>query len=300
MKRMIAGFAASCFVFCASVVGANVIWTNVGWAQDQKAVPQKAIPLPPVDVSSYDPQLSAKEAALTNWDLAVSGIRVGLIASRNVLATDRNGGSLEELVAQGHFAVKAIITRTGSANWYINAEPDLTPPDGSLLLAAIQTLEQDCADGACEDQRKAILDIFGKLGESFKQAGDQAAKIADSKEAGTEHALMAEILSNMSDYLAGSAWYENLTLTEVGRDGQEVSARLVGALGVWNNLAPYIGLMDKEIDTAIEAAIDHLLRDMRRNTRNKPVLAPDGPEIAALKASSSALAVELKRAAGLF
>ncbi len=111
---------------------------------------------------------------------------------------------------------------------------------------------------------------------------------------------MAEIFTAMADYLGSAAWYSNLTLTELGKDGDEIAGRIVGALAVWNTLAPYIGMMDKPLDDRIEATIEQLLTGVKTNIRGKAVLTPDSAALATVKISSNALAAELRTAAGLF
>lgn len=61
-----------------------------------------------------------------------------------------------------------------------------------------------------------------------------------------------------------------------------------------------MGLTNPEIDAAINAAIDGLLRDLRGNTRGKEVLDADSAEIATLKQATAKVATGLRQAAGLF
>ena len=273
-------------------------------ASAQEGAPAKSdkasIPTLPQSTDSYDPSLTAKEAALTNWTLAVSGIRAGKVVSGNVIATAAEDSSFEALAEQAQFAVKTMVIRYNSANWLFAAESDVSPMDTDILLSAIKAANQTCNSGECKAEREAIAKAFTNASDAFDRAAKAAASAAKAHEAHGDAHLMALSLENMAHYLEGPAWYSNLSLTEMGKDGEEVAARLVGALAIWHNIEAYVGMANQEIDGAINASIDLLLRDMRRNTRNKPVLEADSKEIARLRKSAAALADNLHRAAALF
>lgn len=260
-----------------------------------------SIPMPaPAEAGSYDPQLTAKEAALANWTLAVSGIRAGKVVSDKVVAATGTDMAYEDLTEQAQFALKTMVLRYNSANWLFTADAGVAPIDGAVILVAVQAAAADCVSAGCGAERAALAEAFIDASAAFARTGDAAAAAATAREAKGDRELMTGILQAMADYLAGPGWYSDLSLTEAGRDGEEVSARIVGTLAIWRNVEPYVGLTSAEVDDAVNAAIDTLLRDLRRNTRNKPVLPPDSAEIAALRASTAALAAELRRAAALF
>ncbi|TCP39877.1 hypothetical protein [Rhodovulum marinum] len=265
-------------------------------AQESGSIPMP----PPAEAGSYDPQLTAKEAALANWTLAVSGIRAGKIVSDTVVAAAATDTPYDDLTTQAQFALKTMVLRYNSANWLFAADSGVAPIDGAVILAAVQAAAADCASEGCGVERAALAEAFANASAAFVRTGDAAAQAARAQEPKSDRDLMIGILEAMADYLAGPGWYSDLSLTDVGRDGEEVSARIVGALAIWRNVEPYVGLTSAEVDDAVNAAIDTLLRDLRRNTRNKPVLAADSAEIAALRSSTEALAAELYRAADLF
>jgi len=276
-----------------------------GWAASQTikaSKDEKAVPLPPVDPNSYGPQLSAKEAALTTWALAVSGIRAGHVVSDHILRAGKKAIPFSRLAPQARFAVKTMITRYSAANWLFSTDQSVAPIDPSVILAVAKAAAQPCenAGEACETKREALLAAFLNASQAFDATADAVEQAAISQQAKPERQLMAEIFTAMSDYLGSAAWYSNLTLTELGKDGDEIAGRIVGALAVWNTLAPYIGMMDKPLDDRIEATIEQLLTGVKTNIRGKAVLTADSAALATVKISSNALAAELRTAAGLF
>jgi len=112
--------------------------------------------------------------------------------------------------------------------------------------------------------------------------------------------LMSEQLGAMAAYLDSGAWAEDLVLTEFGMDGSVVADRIVGTIALWRNVEPYVGLTSPEIDDAINARAQSLLRTLRRETRDMDRLEPQGAARARLTEAARALAAELRRAAGLF
>lgn len=264
-------------------------------AQDQNAPLITASP----GFGSYDPQLTAKEAVLANWDLAVSGIRAGgYLGGRIADAAEAGRVNAAALGRQAGAAVDTMIVRYNSAHWLISQEPSLTPVDAGHLTAVIEASEARCASdcGAHLDQ---VGTAFRTAADAFDETALDALALADVRAEQAELRLLSELLITMADYLEGGAWSDDLMLVEHGRGDEELSARLVGLLAIWGNIEPYIGMRSPEIDDAINAGKDALLRDLR-DVRRQDALDADGPEIQALSASASDLAIELRRAAELF
>ncbi len=270
-------------------------------AQPTKAAKmEKAVPLPPVDPNSYDPQLSAKEAALATWALAVSGIRAGHVVCDHVLRAGNKKTPYSRLAPQARFALKTLITRYSAANWLFASDQSLAPIDPAIILAVAKAAEQRCKSKTCEEEHAALLAAFAKASDAFATTANAVEIAANSQQTKGERALLADIFTAMADYLAGPAWYSNLTLSEAGKDGDEIAGRIVGTLAVWNTLAPYIGMMDKPLDNRIEASIDQLLLDVKTHIRSKESLNADSAELAIIKISSNALAASFRQASDLF
>ena len=264
------------------------------------AAQENTIPMPNADESSYDPTLTAKEATLASWDLAVSGIRAGGIVSGNVVELAGSEKGFEALSEQAQFALKTMTTRYSSANWMFGTEAELAPIDPAILQAVIAAAALTCDTGDCAAERASIETAFGEAANAFGDAGHSANALADALEDEGDRFLMTRLLRKMAEYLEGDAWHSDLVFGQLRSAGEEISARIVGVLAIWRYIEPYVGTTSPEIDDDINAAIDLLLRDLRRNTRSKAELAPESREIAALAAATAALATELRRAAALF
>ena len=261
---------------------------------------EKAVPLPPVDPNSYDPQLSAKEAALATWALAVSGIRAGHVVCDHVLRAGSKGTPYSRLAPQARFALKTMITRYSAVNWLFASDQRVAPIDPAIILAVARAADQSCKSKDCEEERTALLAAFAKASDAFATTANAVEIAARSQQVKGERDLLANIFTAMAEYLGSSAWYSNLTLSEAGKDGDEIAGRIVGTLAVWNTLAPYIGMMDKPLDTQIEASIDQLLQDVKMHIRGKKTLSADSAALDSVKLSSNALAANFQKAANLF
>ena len=71
-------------------------------------------------------------------------------------------------------------------------------------------------------------------------------------------------------------------------------------MSLWRNVEPYVGLANPEIDAAINAASQDLLRTLRRETRNLGTVAPDSAVHRLITDKAQRLAAEFRRAAALF
>ncbi|MEL6598606.1 MAG: hypothetical protein AAGK98_05150 [Pseudomonadota bacterium] len=253
--------------------------------------------VPSADQGSYNPQLTAKEAVLTNWKLAISGLRAGKFVSDNVARAE--GVEYPKLAAQAEFAAETMLLRYASSYWLFAMDETLDPVDGAVLLAAMAASRMPC-ETACDAATEALTTAFGSASAVLEEAAQAAELAAEARKGISDVEALAELLSDMATYLDSPAWHSDLSLTAAGMDGKEVSARVVGTLAVWRNIEPFVGMRSAEIDTAVNAASDRLLRDVRRNTRRKEVLAPDSAEIETIRASAAQVAHELRRAAGLF
>ena len=243
---------------------------------------------------SYDPQLSAKEAVLANWELMASGIRAGQVVSRQVVALADEGVPYPHLARQADFAQRTMVQRYASAQWVHEGG------ESAAIRAAVVAAGTECAAEPCAAEREALRAAFLAAGDDLGAAAAVARGALTEREDGVDAALLSEQLSLIADYLEGRDWAEGLTLTDLGRDGEEVAARIVGAISIWRNVEPYVGLTDPEVDEAINAASERLLRTLRRETREAGALDPEGPELTAIGAAAGALAGEFRRAAALF
>lgn len=263
---------------------------------------ENTVAAPVADVANYDPTLSAKEAVLANWELAAAGIRAGRIVSANIVEMAETGAPYGALVRQAQFAQKTMVQRYNSALWIQSATDrgEQFEIDENALTDAVAAANAPCDLTDCSAQRAQLVAAFKRATTKLETAAQAARAELDLRVDKIDAILLSEQLSIMSDYLASTDWGRDFHLTEFGRDGEELAARIVGAVALWRNIEPYVGLANKEIDAAINDASRHLLRTMRHKTRGATVLDSNGPEIAEIKAAADVLAIEFKRAAALF
>lgn len=253
--------------------------------------------VPSGDQGSYNPQLSAKEAVLVNWKLATSGILAGkYVADQVAQAAPKDHA---KLAAQAQFAAETMLLRYASSYWLFAMDEALTPVQGDVLRAAHLASHTSCETG-CDDQIATLQAAFAEASTAFDAAAQAAQRQAETRAVISDTAALFELLTDMATYLESDAWHQNLSLAGLGLDGKEVSARVIGTLAVWRNIEPFVGLRSAEIDAAVNATSDRLLRDVRRNTRRKADLPADSAEIATIRTSAIAVAAELRRAAALF
>ncbi|MEL6679204.1 MAG: hypothetical protein AAFQ51_10880 [Pseudomonadota bacterium] len=272
---------------------AVALFLSAGLASGQEIT----APVPSADQGSYNPELSAKEAVLVNWKLAISGLRAGKFVSDQVVQA--HGGDYAKIAAQAEFAAETMLLRYSSSYWLFAMDEGLDPVNVAILLDAMSASRVPC-EAACDAQAEALTVAFRDASNALEAAALAATDAADARKAISDRAALAELLTDMATYLESSAWYDDLSMTSVGKDGEEVSARVIGTLAVWRNIEAFVGMRSPEIDDAINVAADRLLRDVRRNTRRKEVLLPDGAEIATIRASATQVATELRRGASLF
>ena len=268
-----------------------VLYVSTVSAQEIKAA------VPSADQGSYDPQLTAKEAVLTNWKLAISGLRAGKFVSDNVVAA--HGSPYKRIAQQAEFAAKTMLLRYASSYWLFTLDDALAPIDGDVLLAALNASQLGC-DSDCSNAETQLTETFAAASVALENAAVAAETAAAARGGLADSVALAELLTDIGSYLESDAWLQDLTLTDAGLDGEEVSARIIGTLAVWRNIEPFVGMRSQEIDDAINLATNKLLRDVRRNTRGKEVLAEDSTEIETIRISATAAAAEFRRAAELF
>lgn len=266
------------------------------------ALAQKdTIAAPAAPKASYDPTMSAKEAVLANWELAAAGIRAGKVVGRDVVAMAEGDGSFAALARQAQFAQKTMVQRYNAALWaYTDGSGIADEADSTALTDAVAAATLSCADAQCANERAAIHDAFARAVAELERAAAVANAALEARTETADTVLMAEQLTLMADYLEGGTWADDFNLTAFGRDGEEVSARIVGTMSLWRNIEPYVGLANPEVDNAINAAAEQLLRALRRTTRGSTTLAPDGPELTELRQKAKTLAGELRRAVSIF
>lgn len=261
---------------------------------------ETTVAAPVAAVANYDPTLSAKEAVLANWDLAASGIRAGaLVGDRVVEAIDR-GVPYARAVRIAGKAEGTMVQRWNAAQWIFAAAPDLGEMDRTILLAAAAAASADCETGPCDAESAALRAAFVEAGAIMAGTAEQARGEIEARVDRGDAALLSEQLQIVADYLEGGAWSRDLALADLGRDREEVAARLVGALSIWRNLEPYVGLAAPEIDDEINAAAEALLRTLRLGERQPGPLTEDGPELMALRDRAAAVAAGFREAAALF
>jgi len=277
-----------------TLIAAAVIGTTSVVAQEA------TISAPKASISSYDPQLSAKEAVLANWDLAASGIRAGHVIGSQVLALAETDANYDELVRQAAFAQKTMIQRYNAAQWIFLSGDDLAELHGGTLVDVVKAVQTECESTDCAQEKSNLTAAFRRAAAEMGETAQTARDAVDRRKSGVDAVLMSEQLSTIADYLEGDTWAKDLSLTDFGLDGDVVAARIVGTVALWRNVEPYVGLIDPELDTAINGAARELLRTLRRETRSAASLAEDGPELTAIKERAHALATEFRRAAALF
>lgn len=270
-------------------------------ALSHPAASQEAtIAAPPLDFGNYDPTMSAKEAVLANWELAASGIRAGEVLGKQVTALTDKDAPFDYLQSQAAFAQKTMLSRYFAASWIYVTDPDLARVEDATLQAIVAATAQTCAAGACAEERAAIRTAFARGAAELGAASGAARAAITERQPEVDAVLMSEQLGMMADYLESGAWAEDLVLTEFGMDGVVIADRIVGTIALWRNIEPYVGLANQEIDNAINAASQQLLRSLRRQTRGMEVLDPAGPELAEITAAANTLAAEFRRASALF
>lgn len=292
----------SYFVFasalsCAASLQLGLLPTGLSGAASAE---EATIAAPTPGVANYDPQLSAKEAVLANWELAASGILAGQVVSRQVAELAETDAPYEKLAHQARFALKTMLQRYNSAAWVYASGAAPSSVDGAALRAVVAAAETECVASDCSAERAALRAAFQAASDQLGAAAATAREAVEARQGLSDAVLMTEQLSIIADYLESGDWAEELNLTAFGRDGEVVSARIVGTAALWNNIEAYVGLTSPEVDAAINAANKQLLRKVVRTARRAKVLDPEGAAVADLKAAAAALAAELRRAAALF
>lgn len=264
------------------------------------AAQDATIIVPTGNFGNYNPTLSAKEAVLANWEMAASGIRAGEVLSERVVALADGDASFASLLNQASFAQKTMVSRYQAAAWIHHSNPDLARFSDETMRAIHAATRADCAEGDCAAESAAIRTAFAQGAEELRAATNAAlAEIAD-RQAGIDAVLLGEQLGLMAAYLESGAWAEDLVLTEYGMDGDVMADRIVGTIALWRNVEPYVGLTSPEVDDAINAAAQNLLRTLRRRTRGMERLDPQSAVLAELTTAADALAAELRKASALF
>ena len=262
---------------------------------------EATIAAPAPGIANYDPTMSAREAVLANWELAAAGIRAGRIVGTKVVDAGAGDASYGALLRQAKFAQKTMVQRYNAALWVYTPGTGISSPmDADTLAAAVQATETPCDATDCSAERAALLDAFAAASAALDAAARDAKAALNARENDSDTALMSEQLAFMATYLESGVWADNLALTDFGRDGEEIAARIVGTMSLWRNIEPYVGLANPELDAEINAGATHLLRTLRRNTRGSAPLAPDGPELTAIKDAATALALQFRRASAIF
>lgn len=262
------------------------------------AAQDATIATPTGNFGKYDPTLSAKEAVLANWEMAASGIRAGEVLGGRIALMADEGASFARLSRQAAFAQDTMVARYNAAGWAY-AGADLTPVDAATLRAMAAATAATC-EGPCEAERAAIGDAFANGAAQMGAAARSARAAIDARRDRVDAALMTEQFMIIADYLESGAWGTDLTLTAYGMDVDVVAHRIVGTMALWGNVEPYVGMANPEIDGAINAASQTLLRTLRRDTRGLQTVEADSHVMQDLRAAAAALGAEFRRAAALF
>ncbi|MEO1796026.1 MAG: hypothetical protein AAFR53_03295 [Pseudomonadota bacterium] len=258
-----------------------------------------SIVLPEGNFGNYDPTLSAKEAVLANWEMAASGVRAGAVLGGQIVDLADKGATYDRLSNQAQFALKTMVSRYSAAAWLFYQAPDAAALEDDALISLVAASTRECSE-ACEGAAQDIRATFAIATTQLSAATEAARSQISSRQDGRDADLLAEQLGIIATYLESGAWAEDLVLTEFGMDTAVVADRLVGALSMWRNIEPYVGLTDQEIDNAINTASSNLLRTLRRDTRGVERLDPDGQIVSDLKVAASTLGFEFRRASALF
>ncbi|MEL6550299.1 MAG: hypothetical protein AAFQ54_08625 [Pseudomonadota bacterium] len=261
--------------------------------------PGVAAPAP--GIANYDPTLSAKEAVLANWELASAGLRAGRVMAEKVVELAENDAPYPALARQAQFAQKTMVQRYNAAQW-VYADPSVAAPTDAerALAGAVGAAFTPCETGDCTAERDALEAAFVHATEELNAAALAARAALTAREDRADTVLMSEQLMLIATYLESGDWGSDFALTDFERDAEEMAARIVGTMSLWRNVEPYVGLAAPEIDAAINAASQDLLRTLRRETRNVGTLAPDSEILVQLTGKAQVLAAEFRRAAALF
>ncbi|MEM7522048.1 MAG: hypothetical protein AAF307_13580, partial [Pseudomonadota bacterium] len=262
---------------------------------------QTTIAGPALGMANYDPTMSAREAVLANWELAVSGIRAGRVLGENVVELADKDVPFAVLARQATFAQKTMVQRYNAAQWvYTDGSGVVAYPVGNALAAAVASTGLVCDAPPCPQERAALKNAFKAATLALEEASVSARGALTAREDLPDQVLMTEQLTLLADFLERGDWAEGFALTAFNRDAEELAARMVGAMSLWRNVEPYVGTASPEIDDAINVAAQQLLRTLRQTTRGAGALAPNGPELTAITEKAGSLAQEFRRAAGLF
>ena len=261
---------------------------------------EATIIVPEGNFGNYDPTLSAKEAVLANWEMAASGIRAGEVLGGKIVELADEEAEFDFLKRRAAFAQKTMLSRYHAASWsYVDA-PERPRVSDETLRAIVASTAADCTGEACSAEAAALRAAFAQGVDELGVAAAAAREAIVARQHRVDAVLMAEQLGMMAEYLDSGAWADDLVLTEFGMDSTVVADRIVGTIALWRNVEPYVGLTSPEIDDAINAGAQTLLRTLRSETRDTDRLDPESDVVAQLTEAARALAADLRRAAGLF
>lgn len=258
---------------------------------------------PPPAAGTYDPQLTAKQAVLANWDLAISGMDAAEYVAAKIVDMADGRYKSGAVAFRAEEAIETMVTRYNAAHWMISGLDSVDPLTPDVMARAVRIADDSCESGdaaACDADRIEIRAAFDVLAGALAESSDAAEAEATAREDDAELALLSELLIVMADYLESGDWGTDLALSAQDMAHEEVAARLVGILSIWRNVEPYVGMRSAEIDDAINAAKDELLRGVRVVNRGSADLEPGSETMTTLAASADKVAAELRRAAGLF
>ncbi|MEL6913196.1 MAG: hypothetical protein AAFP13_01715 [Pseudomonadota bacterium] len=261
---------------------------------------EATIVLPKGNFGNYNPTLSAKEAVLANWEMAASGILAGEVLGRQVVKAADDGASFKALSRQAAFAVDTMVTRYNAAAWLYHENPGVTPMDDATLQGLVTAAALDCDAEDCSAEAQTIRAAFAQASAELGAATEDARGEIVARQDRVDAVLLSEQLAMVADYLESAAWGSDLVLTEHGRDADVLADRIVGAVALWRNVEPYVGLTSPEVDDAINAASTNLLRTMRRGLQGVERIEPESALLADLTVAASNLAAEFRRASALF
>jgi len=220
--------------------------------------------------------------------------------SRQIVDLAGGSTSFQHLARQAAFAQDTMLARYHAAGWAYHADLQLTALPAQTIRAVAAATAADCTEGDCAAERAALRAAFAEGAGLLATAVEEARAEIEARQEGLDAAILSEQLSMMSAYLDSAAWSEGPLLSDYGMEMEVVADRLVGTIALWRNVEPYVGLADPEIDAAINAASETLLKTLRLEMRGMSALDDDPERAAKLRDAAAALAAEFARAATIF
>ena len=258
------------------------------------------------DTSSYNPQLSVKEAALVNWELAKGGMQAVEMISSQLLASidSENITDYSKFKKRALRSFSTILKRYNSNFWIFEVEDELKPIKPIYLFELEKAIRQECYDDVCssaiENVRNALSNLNSETGSLVKQLDFL---IASKEVLYEDDEIMEEILVSMSNYLVKSIADTGFESGWSEIDGFIFRHRVIGAMAFWRNMEPFIAMRSPQLEDEINMELSLLLETLRNTTSGQygeSVIAAGSNELIEITKKAAALGLQLEKASKLF